>query len=253
MNVSLQRLSSGLKISTAADNASGYVIAQYLQQQSNGYGVAMSNAQNGISVLQTAEGALNQSTSILQKMNQLAVQAANGGSQDTASSSAVQQQFQSLQNELSQISSTTQFGTTQLLNGSYQNQVFQVGAYNSSNDQINISINAMDATSLSVGIGQASVGTVTAAQNAITAVQNALASVATQQASLGASQNQLQAIVSNLTVGQQNLQAANSRIVNVNMAKETTLFTSQQILMQAGTAMLAQAQSAPQLVLKLIP
>lgn len=252
MNTSLERLSSGLKVRTAADDASGYVISQYLQQQINGTGQAIQNAQDAVSVLQTAEGALNQSVSILQQMNTLATQAANGGASNTNSQAADQQTFAALQSELDQIANSTQYGTTQLLNGSYTGQVFQIGAYNSTFEQVSVSINNMSSTSLGVGVGQANISSTSAAQNAMNLVQAAIQTVASQQATLGADQNRVQAIVANLTVGQQNLQAANSRIVDTNMAQEMTSFTTDQVLMQAGTAMLAQAQHSPDLVLKLL-
>jgi flagellin len=252
LSQAVSELSSGLAIQTAADNASGYVIGQYLQEQSNGMSQAITNAQNATSLLQTAQGAFNQEEQILQQMNTLAVQSANGGVQDSASLAANQQQFVALQNELTQIANSTQYGNTQLLNGSYSNQVFQVGAFDSTYDQVTVSISASDATSLSVGIGQASIGTVAAAQAAISAVQTAISTVASSAASLGATQNELQALINNLTVGQQNIYAAHSRLVDVNVAQETSVFTADQILAQSGVTVLAQAQSLPQLALKLI-
>lgn len=252
LSQAVSELSSGLAIQTAADNASGYVIGQYLQEQSNGMSQAITNAQNATSLLQTAQGAFNQEEQILQQMNTLAVQSANGGVQDSASLAANQQQFVALQNELTQIANSTQYGDTQLLNGSYSNQVFQVGAFDSTYDQVTVSISASDATSLSVGIGQVSIGTVAAAQAAISAVQTAISTVASSAASLGATQNELQALINNLTVGQQNIYAAHSRLVDVNVAQETSVFTADQILAQSGVTVLAQAQSLPQLALKLI-
>lgn len=248
----VSELSSGLAIQTAADNASGYVIGQYLQEQSNGMSQAITNAQNATSLLQTAQGAFNQEEQILQQMNTLAVQSANGGVQDSASLAANQQQFQALQNELTQIANSTQYGSTQLLNGSYSNQTFQVGAFDSTFDQISVSIKASDATSLGVGIASVSIGSVASAQAAISAVQKAISTVATSAAQLGATQNELQALINNLTVGQQNIYAAHSRLVDVNVAQETSTFTADQILAQSGVSVLAQAQSLPQLALKLI-
>jgi flagellin len=248
----VSELSSGLAIQTAADNASGYVIGQYLQEQSNGMSQAITNAQNATSLLQTAQGAFNQEEQILQQMNTLAVQSANGGVQDSASLAANQQQFQALQNELTQIANSTQYGSTQLLNGSYSDQTFQVGAFDSTFDQISVSIKASDATSLGVGIASVSIGSVASAQAAISAVQAAISTVATSAAQLGATQNELQALINNLTVGQQNIYAAHSRLVDVNVAQETSTFTADQILAQSGVSVLAQAQSLPQLALKLI-
>ena len=251
LQVSMNRLSSGLKVQTAADDAAGFVVSQYLSNQAGGYSVAISNGQNAVSVLQTAMGALNESSQILQTMEQLATQSANGGAADATAQAADQQQFSALQSELDQIAHTTTFGKTQLLDGTY-NGTFQIGAYNATFDQINVAITAVDSTTLGVGAGAASVGTTAAAQTAITAVQTALSNLNTIQATLGATQNEVQGIVSNLTVGQQNLTAASSRITDTNMAQEMTNFTAKQILMQTGESMLAQANAAPQLVLKLL-
>ena len=256
MQTTIQQLSSGLQIQTAADNASGYVISQGLQTQANGLGVAINNGQNAISVLQIASGAMNQQVSILQRMNELATQAANQGATNPNSLAADQQEFQALQNQLDQIATSTSFGGTSLLTGSYTNQVFQIGAYASSVDQVTVSIGALTTGALSVaasGSYAISIGTVSAAISAMAAVQSAIMSVASVEASVGAVQNQIQAVVANDTVGQQNVQAANSSLVDTNMAQAMTTFSSQQVLMQAGVAMLSQAQALPQLILKLIP
>ena len=256
MQTTIQQLSSGLQIQTAADNASGYVISQGLQTQANGLGGAINNGQNAISVLQIASGAMNQQVSILQRMNELATQAANQGATNPNSLAADQQEFQALQNQLDQIANSTSFGGTSLLTGSYTNQVFQIGAYASSVDQVTVSIGALTTGALSVaasGSYAISIGTVSAAISAMAAVQSAIMSVASVEASVGAVQNQIQAVVANDTVGQQNVQAANSSLVDTNMAQAMTTFSSQQVLMQAGVAMLSQAQALPQLILKLIP
>jgi flagellin len=248
----ISELSSGLQIQTAADNPAGYVQAQSLLAQSNGYQTAMSNAQNGVSLIQTASGALNQITSILQTMNSLALSSANGATNDTASLSANQQEFAALQSQIDQIASTTSFGSTDLLDGSFSGQVLQVGAFASSANQFSLTIAAANSSSLGVATGSASVGNATAAQTAVSLVQAALSTVASVEASVGATQNQLQSIVANLTVGQQNLQAAYSGLVDVNFAQETTQFSTDQILMQSGVSMLAQANQAPSMVLKLL-
>jgi flagellin len=251
LTTAMNRLSSGLKVQTAADDPAGFVVSQYLSNQAGGYGVAVANGQNAVSVLQVAMGALNQSSQILQTMEQLATQSANGGAADATAQNADQQQFQALQGELDQIAHTTQFGQTQLLDGTYTG-TFQIGAYNATFDQISVTIGAATSTSLTVGVAQASVGTTAAAQAAITSVQSALSTLDALQAKLGATQNEIQGIVANMTIGQQNLTAAASSITDTNMAQEMTNFTSKQILMQTGESMLAQANAAPQLVLKLL-
>ncbi len=252
MSQAISQLSSGLKIQTAADNPAGYVTAEALQSQSNGYSTAVSNAQNGVSLIQTASGALNQIASILQTMNSLALSSANGATNDSSSLSANQQEFAALQSEIDQIANTTSFGQTNLLDGSFTGQTLQVGAFNSTNDQVTLSISSVSTSSLSIASASVSIGSATAAQAAVSAVQAAISTVATEEASVGATQNQLQAIVSNLTVGQQNLQAAYSGLVDVNFAQETTAYSTDQILMQSGVAMLSQAQQTPSMVLKLL-
>ena len=251
MSKAISQLSSGLQIQTAADNPAGYVTAEGLQSQANGYTQAISNAQNGVSLIQTASGALNQIASILQTMNSLALASANGATNDTNSLNANQQEFAALSNEINQISNTTQFGTTQLLDGSFSNQTLQVGAFDNSNNQISLSIQGVSTVALGL-TASVSVGSAVSAQAAAAAVQNAINNVASIEANVGATQNQLTAVVANLTVGQQNLQSAYSGIVDVNFAQATTTYSTDQILMQSGVAMLSQAQQTPSLVLKLL-
>jgi flagellin len=248
----ISELSSGLQIQTAADNPAGYVQAQSLLSQANGYSTAMSNAQNGVSLIQTASGALNQITSILQTMNSLALSSANGATNDSASLNANEQEFTALQNQIDQIAGTTSFGTTNLLDGTFTGQVLQVGAFDTTSNQISLTIATATSSALGVSTASANVGSATFAQAAASLVQAALASVASIEAGVGATQNQLQSVVANLTVGQQNLQAAYSGLVDVNFAQETTQFSTDQILMQSGVSMLSQAQQSPSMVLKLL-
>jgi flagellin len=253
LNNVISELSSGLQIQTAADNPAGYVISQGLEAQANGYQQAIANAQNGVSLIQTASGALNQIESILQTMNQLATASANGATNDSSSLNANEQEFAALQNQIDQIASTTSFGTRNLLDGSFSNEVLQVGAFDYQSQQVQISIPSVTTTALGVASTNVSVGSAASAQAAMSAVQAAIATVASVEASVGAVQNQLEAVVANLTVGQQNLQAAYSQLVDVNFAQATTQFTTDQILEQSGVAMLSQAQQAPALALKLLP
>jgi flagellin len=250
MTKAISELSSGLQIQTAADNPAGYVISEALQAQNNGYSQAISNAQNGVSLIQTASGALNQIASILQTMNSLALSSANGATNDSNSLNANQQEFSALATEIDQIATTTQFGTTQLLDGSFSNQTLQVGAFNGSSYQVNLTVQSV--TSGALKVSGLSVGSATSAQAAIASVQAAINTVASIEAAVGATQNQLTAIVANLTVGSQNLSSAYSGLVNVNFAQETTTFSTDQILMQSGIAMLSQAQQSPSMVLKLL-
>ena len=250
MSKAISELSSGLQIQTAADNPAGYVIAEGLQSQANGYTQAISNSQNGVSLIQTASGALNQIASILQTMNSLALSSANGATNDTQSLNANQQEFSALANQIDQIANTTSFGTTNLLDGTFSNQTLQVGAFDNSNNVLTLSVSA--ATTGALGVSGLSVASAASAQAAMSAVQAAINTVASSEANVGATQNQLNAIVANLTVGQQNLQAAYSGLVDVNFAQETTTFSTDQILMQSGVAMLSQAQQSPSMVLKLL-
>ncbi len=247
----INELSSGLAIQTAADGPAAYVTSQALESQANGYQTAISNSQDGVSLIQTASGALNQISSILQTMDQLALSSANGATNDPTSLAANQSEFAALQSEITQIAGTTSYGSTTLLDGSFSNQVLQVGAFDLSNQQITLSISGADASSLGLSSG-VGVGSATSAAAAASVVQAAIASVDTIEASVGAVQVELQSVVANLTVGQQNLTAADSQLTDVNMAQEMTTYSTDQILLQTGTAMLAQAQQQPSLVLKLI-
>jgi flagellin len=252
MSKAISELSSGLQIQTAADNPAGYVVAEGLESQANGFTQAISNAQAGVSLIQTASGALNQITSILQTMNQLALSSANGATNDTGSLNANEQEFVALQNQIDQIATTTSYGTKALLDGSFSNQSLQVGAFDNSNQQLVLTIGAATTGALSVSSSAVSVASQASAQAAVSAVQAAISSVASIEANVGATQNQLAVVVANLTVGQQNLQSAYSGLVDVNFAQETTTFTTDQILMQSGVSMLSQAQQTPSLVLKLL-
>lgn len=252
MTKAISELSSGLQIQTAADNPAGYVVAEGLESQANGFTQAISNAQAGVSLIQTASGALNQITSILQTMNQLALSSANGATNDTGSLNANEQEFVALQNQIDQIATTTSYGTKALLDGTFSNQSLQVGAFDNSNQQLVLTIGAATTGALAVSSTAVSVASQASAQAAVSAVQAAISSVASIEANVGATQNQLAVVVANLTVGQQNLQSAYSGLVDVNFAQETTTFTTDQILMQSGISMLSQAQQTPSLVLKLL-
>jgi flagellin len=244
------QLSSGLQIQSAADNPAGYVVGQSLQMEANGYTQAISNAQDAVSVLQTAQGALGQEATILQTMNTLATQAANGGSQSSSSQAAAQAEFASLTAQLDQIASSTNYGGTALLSGTYSG-TFQVGPYNTTVDQITVAISASGSAALTLtGL---SLSTTAGAQAAMSAVQTAIGAVATIAASVGASQNEITAVSANLTTAQQNIQSAHANLVDVNVAQMTSQFTSQQILEQAGVSILAQASQLPSLAQKLLP
>lgn len=250
MATSLERLSSGLRINRAADDAAGLAISEKLRAQTNGLDQATSNAQDAISLVQTAEGALNETHSILQRMRQLSVQSAN----DTNTSddrAAIQKEVTALNSELDRIASTTQFNGQNLLDGTGGTAgsfTFQIGA--NSGQTVSVAFAKADTTTL--GTGAVDVTTQAGAASALTAVDAAIKTVSGDRADLGAVQNRLQHTINSLSVASENSAAAESRIRDTDMAKEMTSFTRSQILQQAGVSMLAQANSAPQSVLKLL-
>jgi flagellin len=248
MSKSLEKLSSGFRINRAADDAAGLSISEGLRAQVGGLKVAVRNAQDGVSVVQTAEGALTETHAILQRMRDLAVQAANGGSQDADALDAADTEFTQLKEELDRISSTTMFGSQSLLGGAY-NGTFQVGSGTNAAEVINVDLSttAVDAASLLPASDLT-----TDASAAIDEIDDAIKTVSTTRATLGAYQNRFEHTINNLSVAIENLSASESRIRDTDMASEMVSFTRAQILSQAGTAMLAQANQAPQGVLQLL-
>jgi flagellin len=260
MSKSLEKLSSGYRINRAADDAAGLAISEGLRSQIGGLKVAVRNAQDGISVVQTAEGALNESQAILQRMRDLSVQAANGGSQDATAQAAADTEFQQLNAELDRIAGTTTFNGNGLLNGSF-NGAFQIDSSTATGSVIQVDITSSGVLSGLTITGLDSTGfatstaSLTSTANAVTAIgtlDTALKDISTVRAKLGAYQNRFEHTINNLNVAVENLSASESRIRDVDMASEMVNFTKSQILTQAGTAMLAQANQAPQSVLKLL-
>jgi flagellin len=263
MSKSLEKLSSGYRINRAADDAAGLSISEGLRSQIGGLKVAVRNAQDGISVVQTAEGALNETTSILQRMRDLAVQASSSGSQDSDARTAAQTEFGQLNQELDRIASTTSFGGQHLLGVGISGQsayqgTFQVGANTSTADQIQVdlSVSAFGSVSVagfdSTGLGVATLDLVSSAASAIDSLDTAIKGISTARSTLGAYQNRFEHTINNLNVAVENLSASESRIRDTDMAQEMVSFTRSQILTQAGTSMLAQANQAPQNVLSLL-
>ena len=250
LNKSLEKLSSGFRINRAADDAAGLVISQGLRAQISGLKQATRNAQDGISVVQTAEGALNEVQNMLQRMRDLSVQAANTGSTDATAATAIQSEYDGLAAEITRVTGATKFGTTQLLNGTAGTSgtvTFQVGANASATDQISVALPNLTTLSTS-----ANLSTAAGATAAITALDTAISTVSSTRGTLGGIQNRFESGIANLQVATENLSASESRIRDTDMASEMTNFTKNQILQQAGTAMLAQANSVPQSILKLI-
>jgi len=247
---SLEKLSSGFRINRAADDAAGLVISEGLRSQVGGLKVAMRNAQDGISVVQTAEGALTEVQSILQRMRDLNVQAANLGSNSTTSLTALQDENDALVAELDRIGTTTNFNGVKLLDGTFTAKTFQVGATVAAAEQISVSVSGVSATLLAVN---ANVLSTSAGQLAAqTAIDAAITTVSGFRGKLGAAQNRFEHTINSLGVAVENLSASEARIRDADMASEMTSLTRHQIMVQAGTAMLAQANSTSQSVLTLL-
>ncbi|MEW6048438.1 MAG: flagellin [Bacillota bacterium] len=248
---SMERLSSGLRINRASDDAAGLAISEKILAQVKGLDQAVRNAQDAISLVQTAEGALQETHSILQRMRELAVQAANDTLQDS-DKQAIQAEINELLKEIARIAEATEFNNQSLLQASATSTegiafTFQVGA--NAGQVIGLTIAAANTLAL---FGGSMVDVVNEAATAISLVDTAIGKVSDSRANLGAMQNRLEHTIANLQVASENLQAANSRIRDVDMAAEMMNYTKLQILQQAGTAMLAQANLAPQAVLKLL-
>lgn len=254
VQTSYAQLSSGNKINSAADDPAGYAISQQMQSQVNGLNTATQNAQTGVSLIQTATGAMNQVEGILQTMNTLATEAANG-TQNSADLSNLQQEMNSLVSQINTTSSNTQFNSITLLDGSHNSAVsaitLQVGAQGTTSFQLAFTIAGISASSL-FGSSAVTITSQSFAQAAMTIIQGAITSLSAYQASLGAVQDQLGYTISNLQNSSQNLQNAQATITNTNMATAYTQFTQQQVVEQVGLAMLGQAQQQPAAILKLL-
>ncbi len=244
---STEKLSSGYRINRAGDDAAGLSISEKMRSQINGLNKASTNAEDGISLIQTAEGALNEAHEILQRMNELATQAAND-TNTTVDRNAIQDEIDALTCEIDRIADTTQFNTMNLLDGTFTGKNLQVGAL--SGQTIAVSITSMNAAGL--GITGITVDSNANAGAAMTKFQSAIQLVSDQRSALGAVQNRLEHTVDNLDTTSENTQAAESRIRDTDMAAEMVAYSKNQILMQAGQSMLAQANQQTQGVLSLL-
>ena len=249
---STEKLSSGYKINRAADDAAGLSISEKMRSQIRGLNKASSNAQDGVSLVQTAEGALNETHSILQRMNELATQAANG-TNTSVDRSAIRAELDQLTSEINRIQSTTQFNTMNLLDGTFSGtnhqMKLQVGAL--SGQSINFSIANMCATKIGLKT-TLSVSTFTKAGSYMKSVQDAIEVVSKQRSAMGAIQNRLEHTIANLDTTSENTQSAESRIRDTDMASEMVTYSKNNILAQAGQSMLAQANQSTQGVLSLL-
>ncbi|WP_412513633.1 flagellin [Shewanella indica] len=244
---SMERLSSGLRINSAKDDAAGLAISNRLNSQVRGLEVGMRNANDAISIAQIAEGAMQEQTNMLQRMRDLAVQSVNGANSDE-DKAALKAEMDQLANEITAIADSTAFGSTKLLDGSFASKAFQVG--HQGNEKISLTVTDTDAAALSVN----SLNNATSANaaSAIKAIDKAIGTIDSQRATLGAMQNRLAHNISNSANTQANVADAKSRIVDVDFAKETSAMTKNQVLQQTGSAMLAQANQLPQVALSLL-
>ncbi len=252
MSKSLEKLSSGFRINRAADDAAGLAISEGLRSQVGGLKQAVRNAQDGVSVVQTAEGALTEVHSMLQRVRDLSVQAANAGANNSDSLSAIQAEITELGSAITDIATRTNFNGTDLLTNaaSAAGLTFHVGA--GATDTLNVTLTDVEAVGTAVSALDVTPVDGSGATAAITAVDTQITAVSDARATLGASQNRLEHTINSLNVSVENLSASESRIRDTDMAQEMVSFTRAQILSQAGTAMLAQANQAPQGVLQLL-
>jgi len=247
---SLEKLSSGYRINRAGDDAAGLVISQKLRAEVSGLRQATRNAQDGISFAQTAEGALSEVHNMLGRMRDLAVQAAND-TNDAAARDAVKSEVDALASEINRIGDDTTFSGATVFSATALN--FQVGSEGASGNQIQVTVGVLDATDMDgEDLTALDVDTATNARTSIEAIDTAIAAVSVSRGNLGAAQNRFESVINNLQVTTENLAASESRIRDTDMASEMVAFTKNQILQQAGTAMLGQANSIPQGILRLL-
>ncbi|MFJ9463533.1 flagellin Hag [Viridibacillus arvi] len=245
----LEKLSSGYQINRAGDDAAGLAISEKMRGQIRGLDMASKNAQDSISLIQTSEGALNETHSILQRMRELAVQAGND-TNVTADRTSIQDELTALTSEIDRIAGNTEFNTQKLLDGTFKDKTFHIGA--NSGQSITLTVSTMNSKALSITATAIKVDTTTNASASITAINKAIETVSTQRSQLGAVQNRLEHTINNLGASSENLSAAESRIRDTDMAKEMMSFTKNNILTQAAQSMLAQANQQPQGVLQLL-
>lgn len=245
---SLAKLSSGLRIVRASDDAAGLAISEKMRAQINALNQAKMNAQDGISMLQTAEGALNVTHNILQRLNTLAIRAANDATLTDEDKGLIQSEVQQLTSELTRMASTITFNTKTLLDGNFTDQILHVGAGSGQENQITISITGVDAATLGID----SLDLVGDAVGAVDLIGSAIVMVSENRGQIGAVMNRLEKTVENIDIQTVNMTASESRIRDVDMAAEMATYTKLQILNQSATAMLAQANALPQSVLALL-
>ena len=250
LNRSLERLSSGLRITRASDDAAGLAISERFRAEIRSLAQAQRNANDGVSMLQIAEGALNETSGILIRLRELAIQSANG-TLGSGERNTLNDEFQALVGEISRIAAVTEFNGTQVLNGgSGVSVTFQIGTNNTANDRITVT--GVDATASGVGVSGLSITTVSGAQAALSSIDAAIDTVSNLRAQFGAAQVRLESAIRSIAVAIENTTAAESRIRDVDVASETAELTRNQVLQQAGVAVLAQANVSTQAALRLL-
>jgi flagellin len=252
LNRSMSRLSSGLRITQASDDAAGLAISEKLRAAVRGLAQAQRNANDGISMLQTAEGALGEVSDLLIRMRELCVQSANG-TLGTSERLALNNEFTALREEINRIAATAEFAGLKLLDGTQSaGVVFQVGIGSTPSDQITVSITGAFASTLNSTLPTATISQAADARNALAYLDTALNTLSQRRGVYGAKQNRLYSTINNLVAMHENLSAANSRIRDADVAAESAAFSRGQILMQAGVSVLAQANQLPQMALSLL-
>jgi flagellin len=246
---SLERLSSGLRITRASDDAAGLAISERFRAEVRSLQQAQRNALDGVSMLQVAEGALNETSGILIRMRELAIQSANG-TLGTGERATLNAEFQDLIDEIDRIGAVTEFNGTTLLDGTAPTVTFQVGVHNTANDQI--SVTGVDATATGLGVAALDISDVAGAQGALDTLDTAIDDLSGLRGGFGTAQNRLESAIRSIAVAAENTSAAESRIRDVDFASETAILTRNQVLQQAGIAVLAQANVSTQSALALL-
>lgn len=248
---SFNRLSSGFRINSAADDAAGLAISESMKTQIRSYVVAERNANDAVSMTQTAEATLGEMHSILGRMRELAMQGANG-SMGATDRGYLDTEFKALQSEMTRIQSSSKFNNQSLLNATATTVTFQIGINNTASDQLSLTFGGLGMTTL---LGATTTVSGTTGANCLTAlgrIDSALTTISTNRARFGAAMNRLEVVTSSIQTSRVNLSAANSRIVDVDVAAETAAMAHKQVLTQAGVAVLAQANQIPQMALSLL-
>ena len=254
LNASMSRLSSGLRINKAADDAAGLAISEKLRSQIRGLGQAERNAMDAISLIQTAEGAMNEVSAIFTRMRELAVQSANG-TLGTSERNFIQLEFNALRQEVDRIAEVTEFNGANLLDGSTTGLTFQVGLNDNVNDRISVAFVDVHASQLGTSgtqIDDLSLSTVSGSRAAMGVLDEAIQDMSSARAVFGSAQNRLTTTITNLATARENLSAANSRIRDTDIAEETANLTRANILAQAGISVLSQANQLPSQALSLL-